>query len=123
MPRIALCVLLFLPLLRAQEPAKPQPEADRIDSLLHELTAMKAQVATLEAHIDAILRGLSEQRGALQTKPAAYNALRNLEADPAPDVKRAAVRCAALTASGNRCMRAATEGSKYCKQHQLAHVK
>lgn len=111
-------------MVHAQEAAaRPQPEAERIESLIQELTAMKAQVAELEAHLDTLLRGLSEQKGALQAKPAAYNALRNLEADAAPDQKPVAVRCAAITASGKRCTRAATPGSKYCKQHQLAHAK
>ncbi len=123
MPRIAVCLFLLLPLVRAQTSARTQPEVERLESLIEELTAMKTQVASLEARIDTVLRRLSEQKGALQTKPPAYNALRNIESDPAPDAKPPAVRCAALTASGKRCTRAAADSSKYCKQHQLAHSK
>ena len=123
MPRIVVCLFLLLTALHAQEPARVQPETERLESLIQELTAMKAQVAALESRIDLILRGLSEQKGALQSKPPAYNALRNIEADTAADAKPPAIRCAALTASGKRCTRAATDGSKYCKQHQLAHSK
>lgn len=109
-------------MLRAQAPVQPQPEVERLESLIEELTAMKTQVASLEARIDVILRSLSEQKGALQSKPVAYNALKNLEASPA-DARPPAIRCAALTASGKRCSRAAADGSKYCKQHQIAHSK
>ncbi|WP_321473622.1 hypothetical protein [uncultured Paludibaculum sp.] len=123
MPRIVVCLFLLLTALDAQEPARVQPETERLESLIQELTAMKVQVAALESRIDLILRSLSEQKGALQSKPPAYNALRNIEADTAADAKPPAIRCAALTASGKRCTRAATDGSKYCKQHQLAHSK
>ena len=123
MRRIALCLFLLLPLHQAQTPAQTQPEVERLENLIEQLTAMKTQVAALESRIDTILRGLSEQKGSLQTKPAAYNALRNIEPESGPDTKPAAVRCAALTASGKRCTRAAADSSKYCKQHQLAHSK
>jgi hypothetical protein len=94
---------------------------ERLDSLVAELVTLKAQTAAIEARIDVMLRALSEQRGALQSKPQAFNALRVTEADPGSDNKKPLVRCAALTSSGKRCTRAAGDGSRYCKQHQLAH--
>jgi hypothetical protein len=94
---------------------------ERLDSLVAELVTLKAQTAAIETRIDTILRALSEQRGALQSKPPAFNAIRANEADLAVDAKKPVTRCAALTSSGKRCTRATAEGSRYCKQHQLAH--
>jgi hypothetical protein len=115
--------LLFLggALLYAQS-APPSAELERLDSLIQELTALKARVSDVEGKIDVLLRGLSEQRGALQNKPA-YNALNHVETDNTPDKRQPQVRCAALTSEGKRCTRAAVEGARYCKQHQLAHTK
>lgn len=103
-------------------PAQPQPELERLESLITELTALKSQVAAVEGRIETLLRGLSEQRGSLQNRPA-FNALKNVETEGPADVKKAVVRCAALTGDGKRCSRAAVEGSRYCRQHQLAHQK
>ena len=114
--------MCLCPLLLCAEPP-PAPELERLDSLVAELITLKSQTAAIEARIDAILRALSEQRGVLQSKPPAFNALRVSEADPAPDTKKPLVRCAALTSNGKRCTRAAAEGARYCKQHQLAHQK
>jgi hypothetical protein len=96
---------------------------ERVDSMIEELTALKKQVGEVEARLDAILRALSEQRGALQAKPAAYNAITAAVADSPADKKPVAVRCAAITSAGSRCSRAAVSGSRYCRQHQLAHQK
>ena len=122
MPRLLAVICLACSLAWAQPPAQPQPELERLNSLIEELTALKAQVASVETRIDTLLRGLAEQRGALQNKPG-FDALKSAAAPDTPDTKKAAVRCAAITANGARCSRAAVEGSRYCKQHQLAHQK
>jgi hypothetical protein len=122
MPRIVLCLCALAVCLRGQAPTPAQPELERMNSLIEELTTLKAQVAAVEGRLDALLRGLSEQRGALQNKPA-FNALKNVEADTPADPKKPAVRCAALTGDGKRCSRAAVDGARYCRQHQLAHTK
>jgi len=99
-------------------------EADRITALIEELTQVKAQLADAEARLEKLMRALSEQRGALQNRPA-YDALKQT-AEPAadaPDRKPPVVRCAAITNSGKRCSRPAVPGSRYCRQHQLAHQK
>jgi len=108
-------------------PAAPASvaELERLDSMIEELSALKAQVSQTEAKIDGMLRALSEQRGALLTKPASYNALKVTQQDdggPA-EVKKPLIRCKALTSSGKRCTRAVIDGHKYCKQHTLAHQK
>jgi hypothetical protein len=102
-----------------------QHELERINSLIEELTALKAQTAAIEGRLETLLRALQEQRGALQAKPTAYDALKATAgaADSPAETKPAAVRCAALTASGKRCTRPAMEGSRYCKQHALARQK
>lgn len=102
-----------------------QHELERINSLIEELTALKAQTSAIEGKLETLLRALQEQRGALQVKPAAYDALKasSATADSPADAKPATVRCAALTSSGKRCTRAAMEGSRYCKQHALARQK
>lgn len=119
MPRFVRLLCLY-PLFLS---AEPPPELERLDSLVAELVTLKSQTAAIEARIDVILRALSEQRGTLQSKPPAFNALKMSEADPASDPRKPLVRCAALTSSGKRCTRAALDGSRYCKQHQLAHQK
>ncbi|MBI4893092.1 MAG: hypothetical protein HY821_20885 [Acidobacteria bacterium] len=107
----------------AAEPPK-SAELERLNSLIEELTALKSQAAAIESRIDTLTRALVEQRGALQARPAAYDALKASAAAESPaDAKPPVVRCAALTTEGKRCTRAATEGSKYCKQHQLARQK
>lgn len=125
MKRIALLVCLACVVVWAREEPPQRPELERMNSLIEELTALKAQAAALEGRIDALLRAMSEQRGALQAKPAAYDALKMTAAaaDSPADSKPAPVRCAALTSAGKRCSRAAQEGARYCKQHALSRQK
>lgn len=117
------CVMATGLWARSDPPA--QHELERINSLIEELTALKAQTSAIEGKLETLLRALQEQRGALQAKPAAYDALKSspAAADPPADTKPAMVRCGALTSSGKRCTRAAMEGSRYCKQHALARQK
>jgi len=102
----------------------PREEVERLNSLIEELNQLKGQVASVEARLEQLLRALSEQRGALQNRPS-FDALKQTAEPPAdqPDRKPPAVRCAAITASGKRCSRPAVPGSRYCRQHQLAHQK
>ncbi len=125
MPRLLLIIGLLAFSLSGQQPAQPSPspEAVRLDSLIEELAALKTQAAALEARIDALLRGLSEQRGALLAVKPAYNALKTVAVENPPDAKPPQVRCASMTSAGKRCTRAAAEGSRYCTQHKLAHQK
>lgn len=121
--RLVLAVLLLPPAIAGQA-QQAKPELERLNGLIEELTALKAQAAAIETRIDAILRALAEQRGALQQNPPAYNALNHLgdAADPKP-APPAVRRCAAITSSGKRCTRGALEASRYCRQHQLSHSK
>ncbi|MCS7042048.1 MAG: hypothetical protein N2036_05790 [Bryobacteraceae bacterium] len=127
--RLACGFLLLIAAARATEPptsAAPVPgEAERINALIEELTQLKAQVAAVEERLETLLRSLSEQRGALQNRPA-FDVLKQQTLQTAPDVpdrKPPVVRCAAITNSGKRCSRAAVPGSRYCRQHQLANQK
>lgn len=124
MLRRLLLVAILLPLAASTQPPANAPELERINGLIEELTALKAQAAAIETRIDALLKALAEQRGALQQNPPAYNALQNLSDAPDPNPKAAPLRrCAAITSSGKRCTRGAVENSRYCKQHQLSHAK
>ncbi len=115
---------LCLGIVGAEPPEPPkQAELERLNALIEELAALKAQATALETKIDVLLRAMSEQRGALRAKPASYDALKAAAADSPADPKPAVVRCAAITSSGKRCTRAAMEGSRYCKQHALARQK
>ena len=116
----SLVVVLCLA-LPAQQP-KPNPELERIDDMIHQLTEMKAKVSAMETQLDSLLRALSEQKGALQQKPQSYNALAHVESTD-PEGGPPKVRCAALTAQGKRCTRPAKTGSRYCGQHELVHGK
>ena len=116
--RRALLLLVPLFLLGQQ---KVSPELERTDSMILQLTDLKAKVAAIETQIDGLLAALSEQRGALASSKT-YNALEHVQ-DVQADSKKATARCAALTSKGDRCTRAALDGSRYCKQHQLAHTK
>ena len=118
--RIAL-VLLSVSLL-AQAPKPNTAELERLDDLVRQVTEMRAKVAALETQMDTLLRALSEQRGALQQKPQTYNALAHVESVD-PDSTAPKVRCAAMTAQGKRCTRAAKTSSRYCSQHELVHAK
>lgn len=123
--RAALAILIFVLTLLAQAPKSPPPELERVDDMIRQITELKAKVTAMDAQIDALLRALSEQRGALQQKPQVYNALQHVEtaAASAPDAPAPKVRCAALTGNGTRCTRPAKPGSRYCSQHQMAHSK
>ncbi len=125
MKRIALLLCLACVAVGGEPPAARNPELERLNALIEELAALKAQATALETKIDVLLRAMSEQRGALQAKPASYDALKATVAavDSPADPKPAVVRCAAITSSGKRCTRAAMEGSRYCKQHALARQK
>lgn len=116
-------LLLTVSLCIAAQTPPPVPEAERLERLIEDLTALKSQVAETESKIDALLRALSEQRGSLLTKPT-YNALKITQDDGGPaEVKKPLIRCRALTSAGRRCTRSVLEGQKYCKQHALAHQK
>lgn len=105
-------------------PAGCPGEAERIGALIEQLTELKSQLAAAEAQVDALLRALSEQKGAVANPPQ-FDALKQ-GSEPvagAPDRKPAVVRCAAITTSGKRCTRPAAPGSRYCRQHQMVHQK
>lgn len=125
MKRLLLVFCLVSGLMGQSQQDARAAELERLNSMIEELTALKAQTAAMESRLETLLRALQEQRGALQVKPAAYDALKAAAApaDPPADQRPATVRCAALTGSGKRCTRAAMEGSRYCKQHALAKQK
>ena len=116
---------LFL-LFQSPAPAdRNAAELARTESLIEQLSEMKAKISALEGQIDSLLKALAEQKGALQN-PKTYNALEHVGAAGGadePDTKKAAIRCAALTTKGSRCTRPAADGSRYCSQHQLARQK
>lgn len=113
-------LLLVVPLLVIAQD-KVSPELERTDALIRQLTELKAKVSAIESELDGLLAALAEQRGALASTKS-YNALEHVQDSPA-DAKKATTRCAAVTSKGDRCSRAAVTGSRYCKQHQLAHMK
>ncbi|MCC7156400.1 MAG: hypothetical protein IT161_17620 [Bryobacterales bacterium] len=113
-------LLLLVPLFLTAQP-KISPEIERTESMIQQLTELKAKVSAIESQIDGLIAALSEQRGALASTKS-YNALEHVQDSPA-DPKKTSVRCAAVTSKGARCSRPAVEGSRYCKQHQLAHAK
>lgn len=114
-------LFLIAGLLCAQT-APPQGELERTEQIIQALGELKTKVAQIEAEIDVLLKALSEQKGALQNRPA-YNALEHIDRPDAPAAKKAPVRCAAYTNKGERCTRPAVSGSRYCRQHQLANNK
>lgn len=120
---VVLLLIIGAGLSAQTPPVAPTAEAERLESLIEELTALKSQVSQSEAKIDAVLRALCEQRGSLQTKPT-YNALKVTQDDSGPaEVRKPLIRCKALTSSGKRCTRSVIDGQRYCKQHALAHQK
>jgi hypothetical protein len=125
--RVGFAVLVFVLAVLAQAPKSTQPEVERLDDIVRQLTELKAKAAAMDAQIEVLLRALSEQRGALQQKPQVYNALQHVESmtetASAPDAAAPKARCGALTGNGTRCTRPAKAGSRYCSQHQMAHAK
>lgn len=124
-----LFVLLVAAAVRAGDPPSPPPsapgEAERLSALIEELAQLKAQVSAVQERLETLLRQLSEQRGALQNRPA-FDALKqqvSAALPDQPDRKPPVVRCAAITNSGKRCSRPAVPGSRYCRQHMLANQK
>lgn len=124
-----LFVLLVAAAVRAGDPPSPPPsapgEAERLSALIEELAQLKAQVSAVQERLETLLRHLSEQRGALQNRPA-FDALKqqvSAALPDQPDRKPPVVRCAAITNSGKRCSRPAVPGSRYCRQHMLANQK
>ena len=118
------CLAANLPLGSAPPAGGCAGEAARIEALIGQLTELKSRLAEAEAQVDALLRTLSEQKGAVANPPQ-FDALKQ-GPEPGggePDRKPAVVRCAAITSSGKRCTRPAAPGSRYCRQHQLAHQK
>ena len=90
-------LLLFAVPAFSQQAQTPPPELERVERTLQTLTDLKSKVAAIEAQIDQLIAELSEQ-----SKPKA-------------------ARCAAMTAKGERCTRPSVAGSRYCRQHQMAH--
>ena len=113
MPGFVLLLCLLAP--------PPNAELERTDQLIQQVTEMKAKVSALQAEIDALLRTLSEQRGAQQKGPQPFAYLTPSEGEGSPKSAAATVRCAANTSNGKRCTRPAEAGSRYCWQHKLAH--
>jgi hypothetical protein len=94
-----------------------------VERTLQTLNDLKTKVAAISAQIDQLIAELSEQKGAIQNrKPAAFGGIVEVSgggsADPS---KPKAARCGAITAKGERCTRPAVPGSRYCRQHQVAH--
>lgn len=119
-----LVLLLFAaPAFPQQSPA-PAPELERVEHTLQALAELKAKVTAISTEIDQLIAELSEQKGAIQNrKPAAFGGIAEVSASPADPAKPKATRCAAMTAKGERCTRASVPGSRYCRQHQMAHQK
>lgn len=117
-------VAASLPLGSAPPAGSCAGEAQRIGALIEQLTELKSRLAAAEAEVDALLRTLSEQKGAVSNPPE-FDALKQVTGPSAvaPDRKPPVVRCAAITANGKQCSRPAAPGSRYCRQHQLAHQK
>jgi hypothetical protein len=116
---IVLLVTLVRPGLCQQEQAPPG-ELERVEKTLQYATDLKAKLAAMSAELDQFITELSEQKGALQNKkPAPFGGI--ADAGPADAARPKAARCAAMTAKGERCTRAAVPGSRYCRQHQVAH--
>jgi hypothetical protein len=120
----------ILVLLLSAAPAFPQqsqapgPELERVEHTLQTLADLKTKVTAISAEIDQLIAELSEQKGAIQNrKPAAFGGIPELSPSPGDPAKPKATRCAAMTAKGERCTRAAIPAGRYCRQHQMAHQK
>ena len=115
-------LLLFAAPAFPQQAQTPSPELERVERTLQTLSDLKTKVAAIEAQIDQLVAELSEQKGAIQNrKPAAFGGISDVSAGPADPAKPKASRCAAITAKGERCTRPSVPGSRYCRQHQMAH--
>ena len=124
MRAIAIAILLlFAAPAFPQQTQTPPPELERVERTLQTLTDLKSKVAAISAQIDQLIAELSEQKGAIQNrKPAPFGGILESSgggsADPS---KPKATRCGAITSKGERCTRPAVPGSRYCRQHQVAH--
>jgi hypothetical protein len=121
--RVLAVLVLMVVCSAADPPAAPVAgELERTQALIERLTALKSRVAGLEQELDAVLRQLSEVKGALEKRPS-FDAIRSPAEEVEPDHPKAAARCGALTSAGKRCTRPARTGSRYCSQHVLAYQK
>lgn len=118
---VLLLLTLVCPAFAQQPEAKPVPgELERVDQTLQYATSLKAKLAAIEAELDQLIAALSEQKGAIEhAKPAPFGGI--VDTGPADSARPKAARCAAITAKGERCTRPAVPGSRYCRQHQVAH--
>jgi len=105
-----------------QQVQTPSPELERVERTLQTLADLKTKVAAIETQIDQLIAELSEQKGAIQNhKPAAFGGIGEVSAGPADPSKPKTARCGAITGKGERCTRPSVVGSRYCRQHQMAH--
>lgn len=119
-----LVLLLFATSAFAQQSQAPAPELERVERTLQTLAELKTKMAEISTEIDRLIAELSEQKGAIQNrKPAAFGGIGETSASSADPAKPKATRCAAMTAKGERCTRPSVAGSRYCRQHQMAHQK
>jgi hypothetical protein len=122
--RLIALILLFLFAVPAfpQQAQTPSAELERVERSLQTLNDLKTKVAAIEAQIDQLIAELSEQKGAIQNrKPAPFGGIGEVSTGPGDPAKPKAARCAAMTSKGERCTRPAVPGSRYCRQHQVAH--
>ncbi len=122
--RAVVLLMLVLFAIRAfpRQGQAPSPELERVERALQALSDLKAKVAAIETQLDQMIAELSEQKGAAQNrKPAAFGGMGEVAASPADPSKPKSVRCGAMTAKGERCTRPSVPGSRYCRQHQMAH--
>jgi hypothetical protein len=118
---IVLLLMLARPATGQQVQAQAPPgELERVEKTLQYATDLKVKLAAMSAELDQFIAELSEHKGAIQNaKPAPFGGL--ADTGPADAARPKAARCAAMTAKGERCTRPAVAGSRYCKQHQVAH--
>ena len=123
---LIVCTLATVTLAPAQNqgPAAPKPELAQVEKTLQSLNELKAKVAAISTELDQLIAEMSELKGSLATTkgPPAFGGMDGggsvlVAADGKPKM----ARCAAITAKGERCTRPAVPGSRYCKQHQVAH--
>ncbi|MGB8260325.1 MAG: hypothetical protein WCE75_08235 [Terracidiphilus sp.] len=115
-------LLLFAAPAFPQQAQTPPPELERVERTLQTLNDLKTKVAAISAQIDQLIAELSEQKGAIQNrKPAPFGGIGEVSGVSADPSRPKAVRCGAITSKGERCTRPAVPGSRYCRQHQVAH--